>query len=100
MENGFCTNKVSISPTERPECHCDRYYNALLAVSSVLGVVVAVETVVIVVNSTRKHRQTAEGTRSNRESSSHTYDDLTRRSTNPGHYDCLQMSNIDQEGRS
>ncbi|KAH3881016.1 hypothetical protein DPMN_004939 [Dreissena polymorpha] len=100
MENGFCTNKVSISPTERPECHCDRYYNALLAVSSVLGVVVAAEIVVIVVYSIRKHRQSAGGTRSIRESSSHTYDDLAQRSTNPGHYDCLQMSNIDQEGRS
>ncbi|XP_052229003.1 platelet endothelial aggregation receptor 1-like [Dreissena polymorpha] len=92
MENGFCT--------QRPECHCDRYHNALLAVSSALGVVVAAVIVVIVVYSIRKHRQSAGGTRSKRESSAQDmYDDLKRKSTNP-HYDCLQMSNIDQEGRS
>ncbi|XP_052281329.1 multiple epidermal growth factor-like domains protein 10 [Dreissena polymorpha] len=85
MENGFCK--------QLPECHCDRYYNALLAVSSALAVVVAAVIVVIVVYSIRKHRQSAGGTRSKRESSAQEmYDDLKRKSTNLN-YDCLQMSN-------
>ncbi|XP_052282126.1 multiple epidermal growth factor-like domains protein 11 isoform X2 [Dreissena polymorpha] len=93
-------DEVFIYTSKRPEGQCDRYNNALIAVSSVLEVVVAAVVVVIVVYNRRIHRQSTGGTPANRESSSHTYEDLARKSSNPGHYDCLQMSNIQQAGRS
>ncbi|KAH3802039.1 hypothetical protein DPMN_155706 [Dreissena polymorpha] len=86
MENSFCT-PVS------PECHTDKYYITLVAVSSVFGVVVAAVIVLSVLIIRRKHPQFVGETRANRESSSHeTYDDLSPNSTNPNFYDDLQMS--------
>ncbi|XP_052221411.1 multiple epidermal growth factor-like domains protein 10, partial [Dreissena polymorpha] len=86
MENGFCT-------PFSPECHTDKNYNALLAVSSVLGVVVAAVIVLSVLIIRWKHCQFVGEIRANRESSCHKmYDDLAPNSTNRNFYDYLQMS--------
>ncbi|KAH3782106.1 hypothetical protein DPMN_160017 [Dreissena polymorpha] len=89
-------DNISIATLEPPESNCDRYYNAFIAVSTVLGVVVAAVIVVIVMYTRRMLRQSAGGTRSNRESTSHTYDDLSRKFMNPDHYECLQIQTIEQ----
>ncbi|KAH3781962.1 hypothetical protein DPMN_159872 [Dreissena polymorpha] len=92
----FVADNISIATLEPPESNCDRYYNAFIAVSTVLGVVVAAVIVVIVMYSRRMPRQSAGGTRSNRESTSHTYDDLSRKYKNPDHYERLQIQTIEQ----